>query len=182
METSRRPAATLEAGKQFGSVSCASPARRPFRPEDENFCRPCTRGPARIQDLPPDFSQRNRHGSHAAPRAQRKKRGNTTRRQTRRVAPREVASFLQRPSLESLVPFCGHAHGAWQDQHGGGGWESNPPGTLLSPTLVLKTRTVTSTAYASNLAPSFALLCPNPPALAMPKMKDFARQIRPAKA
>jgi len=25
-------------------------------------------------------------------------------------------------------------------------------------------------------------LCPNPPALAMPKMKDFARQIRPAKA
>ena len=32
---------------------------------------------------------------------------------------------------------------------GGGGWESNPPGTLLSPTMVLKTRSATRTPYAS---------------------------------
>jgi hypothetical protein len=32
---------------------------------------------------------------------------------------------------------------------GGGGWESNPPGTLLSPTLVLKTRSATRPPYTS---------------------------------
>jgi hypothetical protein len=32
---------------------------------------------------------------------------------------------------------------------GGDGWESNPPGTLLSPTMVLKTRSATRSPYAS---------------------------------
>ena len=32
---------------------------------------------------------------------------------------------------------------------GGGGWESNPPGTLLSPTLVLKTRSATRSPHTS---------------------------------
>lgn len=35
------------------------------------------------------------------------------------------------------------------NKSGGGGWESNPPGTLLSPTLVLKTRAGTSLANTS---------------------------------
>jgi hypothetical protein len=34
-------------------------------------------------------------------------------------------------------------------QIGGDGWESNPPGTLLSPTMVLKTRSATRSPYAS---------------------------------
>ena len=39
---------------------------------------------------------------------------------------------------------------------GGGGWESNPPGTLLSPTLVLKTRSATRSPHTS-AAPSLLL-------------------------
>ena len=34
-------------------------------------------------------------------------------------------------------------------ENGGGGWESNPPGTLLSPTLVLKTRSATRPPHTS---------------------------------
>ena len=34
-------------------------------------------------------------------------------------------------------------------ENGGGEWESNPPGTLLSPTLVLKTRSATRPPHTS---------------------------------
>ena len=39
---------------------------------------------------------------------------------------------------------------------GGGGWESNPPGTLLSPTAVLKTVSTTRSPYTSGTGPCAA--------------------------
>ena len=49
----------------------------PFLAQEENFCRRCTKGPAKFHHLQPDFTPRKSHASRAAPR-EKGREGNTS--------------------------------------------------------------------------------------------------------